>query len=108
MEEQDNIFLAQQQLAAELDMPPVPVGAEWKHQLAAAINHLIQTDFPRLINILYRLDVSENRLKQLLQQEPGVNAGILIANLMIERQVQKIASRNRFRASNNIPDDEKW
>jgi hypothetical protein len=106
--EQDNIFLAQQHLTAELGMPPVPAGEEWKRQLAATINQLIQTDFARLINILYRLDVSESRLKQLLQQEPDANAGELIANLMIERQLEKIASRKRFSASNNIPDDEKW
>ena len=108
MAEQDNIFLAQQHLAAELNMPPVPAGEEWMRQLAATINHLIQTDFARLVNILYRLDVSESRLKLLLQQQPDANAGELIANLMIERQLEKIATRNRFRTSNDIPDDEKW
>jgi hypothetical protein len=106
--EQDNIFLVQEHLTAELNMPPVPVGEVWRQQLVATINFLIQKDFARLINVLYRLDVSESRLKLLLQQQPDVNAGELIANLMIERQLEKIATRNRFKASNNIPDDEKW
>jgi hypothetical protein len=106
--EQDNIFLVQEHLTAELNMPPVPAGEVWRQQLVATINFLIQKDFARLVNVLYRLDVSESRLKLLLQQQPDVNAGELIANLMIERQLEKIATRNRFKASNNIPDDEKW
>ncbi|WP_315818669.1 hypothetical protein [Paraflavitalea speifideaquila] len=39
--------------------------------------------------MLYRLDVSEPRLKQLLAQETGTNAGELIAALIVERQLEK-------------------
>lgn len=108
MAEQNNIFLVQQQLSAEFNIQPVARYEDWMRELAAAINHLIETDFTRLVNILYRLDVSEPRLKQLLQQEAGTNAGELIATLMLERQLEKINTRNRYRASNDIPDDEKW
>jgi hypothetical protein len=68
----------------------------------------VQIDFTRLVNTLYRLDVSEVRLKQVLQQEADTNAGELIAALIVERQLEKINTRSRFRASNDIPDDEKW
>lgn len=108
MSEQDNIILVQQQLSAEFNIPPVSRYEEWMRQLAAAINQLVQTDFTRLVNILYRLDVSEARLKQLLQQQAGTNAGELIATLIVERQLEKINTRNRFRSSDDIPDDEKW
>jgi len=106
--EQDNIFLAQQELTAALGLPSASSGEEWTRHLVAAINQLIQTDFNRLVYILYRLDVSESRLNQWLQQEPGTDAGELIARLMVERQLQKIAARNQFRTSHDIPDDEKW
>jgi hypothetical protein len=106
--EQDNIFLVQKQLSEEFNIQPVSRYEEWMRALAAAINHLVQTDFTRLVNILYRLDVSEVRLKQLLQQEADTNAGELIAALIVERQLEKINTRGWFRASNDIPDDEKW
>ncbi|NII24750.1 hypothetical protein HB364_06660 [Pseudoflavitalea sp. X16] len=108
MAEQNNIFLVQQQLSAEFNIQPVARYEDWMRELAAVINYLIQTDFTRLVNILYRLDVSELRLKQLLQQEAGTNAGELIATLIVERQLEKINIRNRYRTSNDIPDDEKW
>ena len=108
MSEQDNIFLVQQQLSAEFNIRPVHRYEEWMRELAATINRLIQTDFNGLVNILYRLDVNEARLKQVLAQEAGTNAGELIASLMVERQLEKINTRNLFKAPNDIPDDEKW
>jgi len=106
--EQDNIFLVQEQLSAEFNIHPVSRYEEWMQELAATINRLIQTDFNGLVNILYRLDVSEARLKQVLAQEADTNAGELIASLMVERQLEKINTRNLFKAPNDIPDDEKW
>jgi hypothetical protein len=106
--EQGNIFFVQQQLSAEFNILPVSDYEEWMRQLAVAVNQLIQTDFTRLVNVLYRLDVSEARLKLLLKEQAGINAGELIAALIVERQLEKINTRNRFRSSNDIPDDEKW
>ena len=40
--------------------------------------------FSKLISILYRVDVSEPKLKSLLKENPNINAGLLIADLMIE------------------------
>jgi hypothetical protein len=80
-----------------------------KKVLVEKINDLINNDFQKLVSILYRMDVSEIKLKQLLTENTGTNAGIIIANLMIERQEQKIISRQQFRKKDeNISDDEKW
>lgn len=81
---------------------------ELLNQLSSSINHLIETDFPQLVNILYRLDISEPSLKQTLRENPGKNTGDLIAVMVIERQLQKLKSREQFKSSDNIPDDEKW
>lgn len=72
------------------------------------LNDLINNDFQKLVAILYRMDVNETRLKQLLNENPGTNAGIIIAKLMIERQAQKIKSRQTYKPDENISDDEKW
>jgi len=78
-------------------------------QLASDINALIQTDFEKLVNLLYRIDVSETKLKEMLQAHPDRDAGHIIAQLLIDRQVQKIKLRNEFgKTQGNIADEEKW
>ena len=77
-------------------------------QLAKYINQLIQVNFEKLISLLYRIDVSESKLKQLLHDHPGNDAGNIIATLIIERQIQKIKLRNQHRPDRDIPETEKW
>jgi predicted HAD superfamily phosphohydrolase len=77
-------------------------------KLSEFINHLIKTDFQKLVTILYKTDVSENKLKQLLQQNSYTDASIIISKLIIEREQQKIISRSEFRNRSNIPEEEKW
>ena len=53
-------------------------------------------------------DDHQNKLKQLLQTESGEDAAMIIARLIIEREIQKINSRNLFSHKNDICDEEKW
>jgi hypothetical protein len=77
--------------------------------LAEKINALIKDDFNLLIQILYRIDVNETRLKQVLKDNPNEDAGKIIAALLIERQLQKINTREQFKRKNdNFSDEEKW
>lgn len=78
-------------------------------RLAEEIDILIANDFLRLVRILYRLDISEKKLKKVLEETGGKNAAATIADMIIERQLQKIRSREAFRKGNDdIPDEEKW
>lgn len=78
-------------------------------RLSDYINTLIKNDFDKLIAYLYRIDVNEQKLKSLLQQNPGEDAGNIIATLIIERQQQKIKSRQQFgKTGNNFNEEEKW
>jgi hypothetical protein len=78
-------------------------------QLSQQINELILHDFEKVVQMLYRIDVSEQKLKNILKDKPDENAGDLIAALMIERQIQKILSRQSFNASPSEQDEEeKW
>lgn len=77
--------------------------------LAAYCNELIKNNFERLVSLLYRIDVSEARLRQLLQQHPDKDAGLLIALLIMEREEQKIKTRRQFnQRANDIDEEEKW
>ena len=78
-------------------------------ELAAYINNLIKTNFDKLIACLYRIDVNEEKLKSLLQQNPGEDAGNIIATLIIERQEQKIKYRKQFsKKDTDFDGEEKW
>lgn len=92
----------------EIDLPENISFDLLKEQLSSHINYLIQSDFQKLVSILYRVDVSESKLKLLLKETPGYDAANIIADLIIERQLQKIKSRQEHRNDENISDDEKW
>jgi hypothetical protein len=82
---------------------------ELEELLTIYANQLIQKDFQKLVTLLYRIDVSEAKLKYLLQLQRDENAGNIIAKLIIERQVEKMRSRQQFGKHNNdISEDEKW
>jgi len=77
--------------------------------LAAKINELIKNNFNHLVQLLYRIDVNEARLKQVLKDNPNEDAGKIIAQLIIERQQQKAASKNATRQSEkDFNEEEKW
>lgn len=90
------------------DRLQVQTSAElFREQLAAYINALIASDFEKLVNLLYRLDVSEKKLRSLLSS--ATDAGLLIADLIIERQLQKLQTRKQFNMrTEDIPDADKW
>lgn len=77
-------------------------------ELTEAINHLINTDFEKLVFLLYRIDVSEQKIKSLIDNAYTTNAGELIANAIIERLAEKKASREKYKQHGEIPEDEKW
>lgn len=77
-------------------------------KLASYITHLIHFDFNQLVQILYRLDIDEKKLKTLLGDHKQVDSARMIASLIIDRQLQKLHSRQQNKGSDQIPDDEKW
>ena len=77
--------------------------------LTKLINEWITQDFKKLLLVLYRLDVSEKKLSQLLAENKGVDAANIIAALIIERIAAAKASRKKYKMDqSSIPDDEKW
>ena len=92
-----------------LEIPQDASFAALEEKLSAYINELIHQDFEKLVRVLYRIDVNETRLKYILQENHGENAGNLIAKLIIERQIQKINTREQFKSNpDEGVDEEKW
>jgi hypothetical protein len=77
-----------------------------KPQLEDAINEMIKNDFSRLVQILYRIDVSEAKLKYLLNSNPNEDAGKLIAQVILERLAATKKARESFHTSPRIDDTE--
>ena len=92
----------------EIDLPENISFELLKERLSSHINFLIQSDFQKLASILYRVDVSESKLKNLLKENKGFDAANIITDLIIERELQKIRSRQEYRNDENISEDEKW
>lgn len=77
--------------------------------LSEKINSMIRDDFNGLVQLLYRIDVEEPRLRYLLQQHKGEDAGRIIARLIIDRLLKKIETRRQYAAKNkDISDEERW
>ena len=83
-------------------------GPNIEKQLSAYINELIIKDFQKLLFVLYRLDISELQLQLLISKEKDRTAGDIIAAMIIKRELEKIESRRKYKASNSDSDEEKW
>ncbi|GAC1453013.1 MAG: hypothetical protein NVSMB7_15740 [Chitinophagaceae bacterium] len=93
----------------DLGWPPQMPLNDIRRRLQAAVNGLIENDFQKLVYVLYRIDVNERKLKYLLQENVGEEAAVIIADLIIARQIEKIASRRQFNRQNDAPgDEERW
>ena len=77
--------------------------------LTEKINYLIVHDFNKLIYILYRADINEEKLNKLLAENKKENPGKIIAALFIQRQLEKIKSREENNLKNNtMSEEERW
>jgi hypothetical protein len=107
MENTELIRLLNKELA--IDFAGNPSYTEIHAQLSAYINQLVKYDFEKLVSYLYRIDVNEQKLKTLLNQFPDEDAGNIIASLILERQEQKLKTRELFsQQAADVDDEEKW
>lgn len=83
---------------------------EFRKFIIKKINDWINNDFEHLLFLLYRIDVHEDKVRKLMKEHRGENAAEIIADLIIERQKQKIETRKLFQFKNppDISDEELW
>jgi hypothetical protein len=79
-----------------LDLQEVATMETLEALLAERVNDMINGDFSALVRLLYRIDVSESKLRQLLQENTTMDADRTIARLILERQWQKIITRKKY------------
>ena len=93
--------LINKDLQLEDNTIPATIGTleDLELKLTYIISHLLDRDMSRLMNVLYRIDVSERRIKEVLAFENPERISPAIAQLIIERLLQKVQSKNSYRSS---------
>lgn len=99
-------------LKQTFELPP-PASLSWEaleDLLARKLEALISEDFHQFIFLLYRIDVPEQAVRDILADESdNANVYTQIAALIIKRQVQKIITRESFAKPPQASDDEeRW
>ena len=95
--------------AYALELTPSLTLEQLEALLAEKVNTMIRDDFEALVQLLYRIDVNETKLRELLAAADGP-AGKIIARLIMERQWQKIETRRQYSAGkgDGETDEERW
>ena len=57
---------------------------------------------------MYRIDINEGTLKDTLSANTSMDAGDLIAELIIHRQLEKIALKKQFKQQDDINEADRW
>ena len=73
---------------------------EFREKLQDLINYLLDHDFERLLNAMYRLDINEDKFRKALGNQQSENIARDIAELVIDREMQKVITRRKYRENN--------
>ena len=67
-------------------------------RLTEVVQHLLDRDFQRLVNAMYRIDLSESTFKEILASASPDKIAHTLAVQILERALQKAALRQRYRS----------
>jgi hypothetical protein len=66
-------------------------------RLTRVVSYLLDNDFQRLLNGLYKVDVDETKVKQCFAMEMPSMIAPAIATLILERELQKCVIRQHYK-----------
>jgi hypothetical protein len=64
-----------------------------REKLAILIEHMMQDNFEKLCQAMYRLDISESKFHLIMTAKPFSEIPYFLADLVIEREMQKVRTR---------------
>lgn len=67
-----------------------------RERLIEAFAYLLDNDISKMMNILYRTDVDEEKLKRLLISNTDLPSAAVIADAYISRQKEKVETRKKY------------
>ncbi len=90
---------------------PASVSMEELEQLLSErLEVLVEKDFQQFVLLLYQVDVSEKKVKAILASEGYPDVYHSVAKLIIDRQMEKIKSREFYKQppESLTDEEEKW
>jgi hypothetical protein len=73
---------------------------EFRKYLTEKMKDMLDKNYNLLINTLYRIDISEKKVSELFSSKNKELIPEKLADLIIERQIEKINFRKRYRGGN--------
>lgn len=70
---------------------------EFRKHLTEKLKFLLDEKFDTLVNILYRIDISEKKLSQLFSGNNRDSIPASLAEMIIERQLEKLRLRKLYK-----------
>ena len=83
-------------IAKDFDLPDNISEDQLRNVLIKTFAYLVEDDFPKLLQILYRADVDQYRLKELLENTDGKSSAEIIADAYIARQKAKVETWKKY------------
>lgn len=68
-----------------------------RDKLAIVIAHLLEHNFEKLLQAMYRLDVAEPKFHRAMHESAPVDLPYALADLVIEREMQKVRTRIMYK-----------
>jgi hypothetical protein len=100
METQD-IHKTARLLQKNWDLVP-PEQLDWEAlrlALQRQLHHLLEADFERLVQAMYRLDVNEGKFLTALELPTVAERAIALARIVMERELQRLATWQKYSGS---------
>ncbi|RBQ09154.1 hypothetical protein [Pedobacter miscanthi] len=83
-------------ISKDFDIPDQLSESQLRAAMVDAFAYLIDNDFPKLVQILYKADVDQYKLKELLETVEGLSSAEVIADAYIARQKAKIETWAKY------------
>lgn len=80
----------------DFELPEEISEAQLRSALVRAFEYLVEDDFPKLVQILYRADVDQDKLKKLLESTENASSGEIIADAYLARQKAKLEIWSKY------------
>ena len=83
-------------ISKDFDIQSDLSGNQLRQTMVDAFAYLIDNDFPKLIQVLYKADVDQYKLKELLETVEGLSSAEVIADAYIARQKAKVETWKKY------------
>ena len=80
----------------DFDLPVHLTEEQLRETMINAFAYLIDDNFPKLIQILYKADVDQDKLKFALENTENATSAAVIADAYIARQKAKVETWNKY------------